>query len=343
MIRWLILTFTCCFSSVIFATNKVVNVYAWGGEIPQKLIHQFEKETGIHVNFSTYDNNETMYAKLHASNQAIYDVIVPSSYFVERLKKQGLLKKLDSARLPHFKNIDTAFLNAPYDSGNTYSMPLVWGATGIFYNTKWVGSPPKTWQDLWDSKWRHQLMLLDDPREVFAVALLSLGYSPNDGNPKHIEEAFRRLKLLTPNIKLFASESIQAILIDEDAHVGVSWNGDAFKAHEENKDIAFVYPEEGFVIWVDCLSMLHNAPHPDEAYAFIDFLLKAESAKAMALSEAYAITSRAGYELLPEALQKNTMLYPPKEVLKRAVMQHDVSEANLGLYNKYWQELKFSF
>jgi spermidine/putrescine transport system substrate-binding protein len=341
--KYLLFLFVICFSSLAIASDKIVNVYAWGGEIPQQLIHQFEAETGIHVNFSTYDNNETLYAKLHASNQAIYDVIVPSSYYVARLKKQGFLKKLDHTRLPHLKNLDPSFTHDAYDLNNQYSMPLIWGVTGIFYNQHWIKTPPKTWEDLWDKKWREQLLLLDDPREVFSIALMSLGYSPNDANPKHIKTAFEHLKLLVPNIKLFASESIQAILIDEDAQIGAAWNGDAFKAYQENPDIHFIYPEEGFMIWIDCLSMLKNAPHPKEAYAFIDFLLKAESAKTIALTEGHAITNQAGQALLPKALRENPMVYPSSEILKHAVIQADMSKQILELYDTYWQQLKFSF
>jgi spermidine/putrescine transport system substrate-binding protein len=343
MIKFICFLVIICFSNWVIAADKVVNVYSWGGEIPKKLIHQFEKETGIQVNFSTYDNNETLYAKLHASNQAIYDVILPSTYFVERLKKQGFLKKLDHTRLTHFANSDPAFLNAAYDSNNQYSVPLIWGATGIFYNQHWVKSTPHSWHDLWQKNWRRQLMLLDDPREIFSMALLSLGYSPNDSDPKHIEAAFQQLKALTPNIKLFASESIQALLIDEDAHIGTAWNGDAFKAHKENSDIHFVFPKDGFVIWIDCLSILNNAPHPDEAYAFVDFLLKPESAATIALSEGHAIANQAGRALLPKNIRDNPIVYPSPEVLKRGVIQSDLSEKSLMLYDEYWQKLKFSF
>jgi spermidine/putrescine transport system substrate-binding protein len=333
-----------CFLSVgAAADKKMVNVYSWGGEIPKALIHQFEKETGIQVNFSTYDNNETLYAKLHASNRAIYDVIVPSTYFVERLKKQGFLKKLDHARLSHFKHLDPIFLNAAYDLNNQYSVPLVWGATGIFYNQHWVKSIPESWQDLWEKNWKNQLMLLDDPREIFSIALLSLGYSPNDSDPKHIEAAFKQLKALIPQIKLFASESIQALLIDEDAHIGTAWNGDVFKAHQENSDIQFVFPKEGFVIWIDCLSILNNAPHPDEAYAFVDFLLKPENAASIALAGGHAIANQSGRALLPKKIRDNTTVYPSPEVLKRGVIQSDISEKSLLLYDEYWQQLKFSF
>ena len=186
-------------------------------------------------------------------------------------------------------------------------------------------------------------MLLDDPREVFAIALLSLGHSPNDPNPKHIRDAFEHLRMLTPNIKLFASESIQALMIDEDALVGIAWNGDTYKAHAENPNLHFTYPEEGFVIWIDCLAILKQAPHPDEAYAFINFILKAKNAAILGQSEGYAIPNQAGKALLPQTLQNNPMVYPSPDILKHGVIQRDVSEENLALYNTYWQKLKFSF
>lgn len=241
-------------------SNPVVNVYAWGGEIPKKVIHQFEQESGIKVNFSTYDSNETMYAKLRASQKTIYDVILPSAYFVERMQKQGMLQLLDHKQLSNLHNLDEQFVKNDYDPGNRYSIPIIWGATGIFFNHNSVSNPPKNWQGLWDKKWRNQLMLLDDSREIFAIALMSLGFDPNDTNPNHIKAAYEHLLQLVPNIKLFASDSIQAIMIDEDAFIGSAWNGDAFKAHTENKAIEFIYPQDGFVIWVDCLAIPKN-PH----------------------------------------------------------------------------------
>lgn len=341
MMRLFILLITCVLSAPIFA-NKTLNIYAWGGEIPKALIQAFERETDIKVNFSTYDNNETLYAKLKATPRPMYDVILPSAYFVERLKRQNLLTQLEPNRLPNLKNLDTTFSNNNYDPHNRYSVPLIWGATGIFYNQQWVKTSPTHWHDLWDQHMGHQLMLLDDPREVFGIALLKLGYSPNDSNPKHIKEAFKSLQALTPKIKLFASESIQSIIIDGDAVLGSAWNADAFKARLENKHIRFVYPSDGFVMWIDCLAILKNAPHPDEAYAFINFMLKASSAAALARAEGHAITNRAGKELLPESTQNDPMIYPSPDILKRGSIQRDIDEKTLELYNTYWQKLKFS-
>jgi spermidine/putrescine transport system substrate-binding protein len=331
------------FLSPLLHGQRIVNVYVWGGEIPKQVVQQFERQTGIIVHFSTYDSNETMYAKLKASGSNIYDVILPSSYFVERMQKQNMLQHLDPVRLPNLSNLDKSFTHNDYDPGNRYSVPLTWGVTGIFYNRAFVTSTPQSWLDLWQSKWRKQLMLLDDSREIFAIALMSLGYNPNDSKPEHIKAAFQQLLRLVPNVKLFASDSIQAIIIDEDTLVGTAWNGDAFKAHAENNRIAFSYPREGFVIWVDCLAIPNNPPHPNEAYEFINFLLKPEIGLQIALVEGHALTNAKARALLPESMQKNTTVYPSTEVLARGYFQRDVGEDTLVLYNKYWQELKLAF
>lgn len=324
-------------------SNPVVNVYAWGGEIPKKVIQQFEQESGIKVNFSTYDSNETMYAKLKASQRTIYDVVLPSAYFVERMQKQGMLQPLDHEQLPNLRNLDSRFVHNDYDPGNHYSVPIIWGATGIFFNRKVVANPPKTWQGLWGKKWRNQLMLLDDSREVFAIALMSLGFDPNDTDPDHIKKAYKHLLQLVPNIKLFASDGIQAIIIDEDAVIGSAWNGDAFKAHSENNTIEFIYPEDGFVIWVDCLAIPKNPPHLKEALQFINFILKPETSAQMALREGHAITNAKGRALLPSSIKNNPMIYPSADTLKNAYFQRDIGEKTVILYNGYWEQLKLAF
>ncbi|WBV73087.1 spermidine/putrescine ABC transporter substrate-binding protein [Legionella pneumophila] len=295
------------------------------------------------VNFSTYDSNETMYAKLRASQKTIYDVILPSAYFVERMQKQGMLQLLDHKLLPNLHNLDEQFVKNDYDPGNRYSIPIIWGATGIFFNHNSVSNPPKKWQGLWDKKWRNQLMLLDDSREIFAIALMSLGFNPNDSNPNHIKAAYEHLLQLVPNIKLFASDSIQAIMIDEDAFIGSAWNGDAFKAHTENKAIEFIYPQDGFVIWVDCLAIPKNPPHLKEAYQFINFILKPETSAQIALKEGHAITNAAGRALLPLPIKNNPVVYPPDEILKKGYFQRDIGEETLALYNQYWEQLKLAF
>lgn len=327
----------------ISVAKPVLNVYLVGGEIPTKLIWDFQKETGIQVNVSTYDNNETMYAKLRANKKNTYDIILPSSYYVERLKKYGFITKIDPSRLKNLRNIAPAFTNNPFDPHNAYHIPLVWGVTGIFYNQHWIKHPPASWTDLWDKRWANQLMLIDDTRDVFSIGLMSLGYPPNDSNSEHIKAAYEHLLALVPNIKLFANDAIQSMIIDEDANAGAAWNGVIVKAHNENNAIRFVYPSDGFVIWVDCIAIPKSAPHLKEAYQFIDYLLRPSSGAQIVLEYGYAVANQASLALLPKSIRDNPLVFPPIDVLARGNYQRDVDEQTIQLYNEYWEKLKLAF
>lgn len=324
-----------------YAEEKVLNMYVWSGEVPDAIVRQFEKETGIKVNFATYDNNEIMYTKLRTRKNAGYDLVIPSSYFVDRMRKQHMLTALDKSKLPNWHYLNPKFLNPAYDPGAQYSMPYLWGVTGIFYNKKaYPDGSIKGWNDLWDPRYQNQLMLLDDTREIFSIGLLALGYSPNDTNPEHIHQAYLKLKTLMNNVKVFSSDTVVSIIIDEDASLGTAWNGDAFKAQQENPDIKFVYPKEGFVIWVDNFAIPKGAPHPNNAYAFLNFIMRPDIGEKIVLATRYPTTNLAARQLLPEKIRQNPVAYPPDEVLKRGIFQTDLGESTLALYEKYWEQLK---
>jgi len=328
-------------SSVVESAPQVVNVYIWANWISPRVVRQFEKETGIIVNLSTYDSNETLYAKLKASKNPGYDIIAPSSFYVKRMQKEGFLEELDKSRLTNFSNLDRHFLNKHYDPGNHYSVPFAWGVTGIFYNDNYYpkGSITK-WVDLWDGKYLDQLLLLDDPRDVLPMALLIQGHSVNDINPEHIREAYVYSRKLMPNVKLFNIDAVASILIDEDATVGMAWNGDAFRAHRENPHIQFVYPEEGFVIWLDCLSIAKDAPHPDNAYKFINFILRPDIASSVTMDYGFATANKLGQKRLPPELRDDPVINPSQAILERGEIQMDVGDEILGVYERYWDRLK---
>ncbi len=325
----------------VFADDNILNIYAWSGVIPDFIIQRFEKETGIKVNFSTYDSNEAMYAKLRAAKNAGYDLIEPSTYYIDRMRRQGMLEKLDKSKLPNFKNLNPEFLNQSYDPQSDYSIPFIWGVTGIFVNTTYVKKDSiHKWIDLWDKKYEDQLMFLNDSREVFSVALRVLGFSGNDSNPDHIEKAYLKLKDLMPNVKLFNSDAVISIFIDEDAYVGMAWNGDLFKAKKENPALDFIYPEDGFVIWVDNLAMPKDPPHKENALKFLNFILRADIDRDVALDNNYPTANLAAQKLLPKEVRESPIVYPSEEILKRGEFQSDIGDNALAIYEKYWEKLK---
>lgn len=333
------LLFFILISNSGYAQN-IVNVYTWSGVIPDFIIQKFEKETGIKVNFSTYDSNEIMLAKLKASKNPVYDVIEPSSYYIARMSKQQMLEKLDRNQLTNFKNLNPMFLKAPYDPQNSYSVPFIWGTTGIFVNKNYIlPSALNTWSDLWNKDYAEQLLMLDDTREVFSMALISLGFSANDTNPEHIKSAYLKLKELLPNIKIFSS-AVLSILIDEDAALGMAWNGDVYKAGKENHELQFIYPKDGFVIWVDNFAIPKGAPHQENAYKFLNFMMRADVAETIALDNNFPTANLAAQKLLPPEIRNNTTIYPSQETLRRGEFQTDINDDALAVYEKYWEQLK---
>ncbi len=343
-VRCLVTLIVLLSASTLFAArnNNIVNVYTWSQEMPYSIIKQFEKETGIQVHYTSFDSNEVMYSKLRASkNNAGFDIVEPSSYYVDRMRHQGLLEKLDKTKLSEFKNIDPDFLNQAYDPHSNYSIPFVWGITGVFTNKDYFATENlASWSDLFNQKYINQLMLLDDPREAFSMALLMLGYSINDTNPEHIKQAYLKLRKLMPNIRLFNTDAVVSILIDEDATIGTAWNGDLFKASLENPKLAFIYPKDGFEIWVDNFAILKDAPHKENAYKFLNFLMRPDIAKAVSLNINYSTANLAAKNLMPPEIKNNPTLYPPHDVLQHGQFETDIGDKTFALYEKYWEQLK---
>jgi spermidine/putrescine transport system substrate-binding protein len=341
-LRYFLATFLLLIIHSAFAANdNVVNVYTWSQELPSDVIKAFEHETGIRVNYSTFDSNEMMFAKLRASNTSSFDLIEPSSYYIDRMRHQNMLTKLDRSKLSNFSNLDPAFLNRAYDPKSAYSVPFIWGVTGIFLNKGYFTTTNLAhWSDLLDKKYLNQLMVLDDPRESFSMALLMLGYSINDTDPAHIKQAYLKLRKLMPNIRLFNTDAVISIIIDEDATIGLAWNGDLFKATAENSKLKFIYPHDGFEIWVDNFAIVKNSPHEENAYKFLNFLMRADIAKAVSLKINYATANLAAKNLLPVAIKNNTTLYPSYQTLAHGQFQTDIGDATFALLEKYWEQLK---
>ncbi len=338
-----ILIFLFIFSIVSIearAEEKILNIYTWFGVIPKTVIQEFYQETGIKINASTYESSEVLFAKLRTLKQPYYDIIEPSADCTDRLRRQGLLTLLDKTRLSAFKNLNPLLLNKKYDPKNNYSIPLVWGVPGIFFNKNTYQSNAVThWSDLWDAKFHQQLLLLDDPRDVFSMAFRVLGYSVNESDPQHIKQAYLKLKTLWPNIKVF-NNSIASTVIDEDALVGMGWNGDLLKAKQENPNLEFNYPEEGFCIFVETLAIPKNAPHLKNAYLFLNFLLRPDIAKEIALYTQYATANLAAQKLLPSSIRNNPIIYPSTKILSHGEFETGISNEAALLYEKYWEMLK---
>ncbi|MDR1057130.1 MAG: spermidine/putrescine ABC transporter substrate-binding protein [Coxiellaceae bacterium] len=326
-----------------YAQINILNIYIWGNYLPHEVVQQFTKETRIKVNLIEYDNNETMFAKLKALKHSGYDIVVPSSYYVERMSKQGMLLLLDKTKLPNLSHVNPILLNRAFDPKNRYSVPYIWGSTGIVINTKYIDKKKVTaWQNFWDKQYKDQLMILNDIRDVFSIGLLTLGYSINDSNPAHIKKAYLKLKQLLPNIKIFSVDTVPNIYIDEDAIIGMAWSGDCKLAQDENSNLEYIYPKEGFSLWIDSFVILKDAPHIESAHKFINFMLRPEIAKQIILAIGHSTANKSAIKLLPIKLQRNPVTNPPQEIMRLGKIQLDLSDKTRYLYEKYWELLKIN-
>ncbi|WP_249962620.1 extracellular solute-binding protein [Histophilus somni] len=323
------------------ASDNTVYLYTWSEYVPEGLLENFTKETGIKVIASSLESNETMYAKLKTlGKNSGYDVIAPTSYFVSKMAREGMLKELDHSKLPVIQELDPNMLDRPFDKSNKYSLPQLFGATGIGYNAD--NQNPEhlqSWGDLWNPEFANKLQMLDDPRELFNIALLKMGENPNTQDPKVIEKAYQELLKLRPNILVFNSDNPANTFITGETDVGLIWNGSIRVAQNAGVPIKIVYPKEGTMLWIDNLAIPATAKNVESAYKLINYLLSADVSEKLTLEIGYPTSNLNALERLPKELTENKGIFLPQEVLDRSQWQVDVGEA-AELYETYYQKLK---
>ena len=341
LLRGLLYWVCLSWGSVQAADDKLLYLYNWSEYLPESVIEQFQTETGIKVVYTTYESNEAMYAKLRLVNaENSYDLVIPSTYYVDKMRREGLLAKIDRSKLNNFDKLDPKLVKQPFDPDNDYSIPYLWGSTGIAVNTdKIKAGTISRWRDLWNPEYKDRLLLTNDMREVFYMGLRLLGYSGNDTDPKHIEAAYTELKKLVPNVRAYNSEAPRMPYLEGETDAGMIWNGEAYAAKQENPAIEYVYPKEGVILWMDSLVIPKTAQHADNALKFIDFVLRPEIAKAISEEIGYASPNLAAIALLDDEVRNNRTVYPNEEDLKNAEFQTDVGDA-ITVYEKYWESLK---
>ncbi|BBW97158.1 spermidine/putrescine ABC transporter substrate-binding protein [Geobacillus subterraneus] len=323
-----------------YGGDKTVSVYNWGDYIDPALIRKFEKETGWKVVYQTFDSNEAMMAKI-AQGGATFDVAVPSDYAISKMIEENLLLPLDHSKLPNLKYIEPRFLDLSFDPHNRYSVPYFWGTVGIVYNRGMLGGKTITsWNDLWNPDLRNQILLADGAREVMGMALNSLGYSLNDTNKQHLQEAKRKLDRLMPNVKAIVGDEIKLLLANEEAAVGVVWSGDAAEIISENEALDYVVPKEGSNLWFDNMVIPKTAKNIEGAHAFINFMLDPKHAAQNAEYVGYSTPNRAALRYLPKDIANDRRFYPDLDSAGRLEVYENLGKRMLAYYNELFLQFK---
>jgi spermidine/putrescine transport system substrate-binding protein len=304
--------------------------------------NEFETLTGIKVNYKTYSTNEELYAKL-MSGGADYDVIIPSDYMISRMIKENMLQKLDFKNIPNFSLIDKKFLNPSYDPTNEYSAPYMWGIVCIIYNTKMVADKIDSWNALWDEKYKGNILMFNNPRDAFGIALIKNGFSLNTEDKSELQKAAEDLKEQKKIVQSYVMDEIFDKMEGGSAAIAPYYAGDAVTMMEENPDLSYCIPKEGTNKFVDAVCIPTAAQHKEAAEMYINFLNEPEIAYANCTYIGYSTPNTAAYELLDDEIKNNPLQYPDDEYLQNKTEAFkDLSDGTNEYTKQLWNEVKAS-
>ena len=330
------------------ADAKVLNVCNWGDYIEvddnnvSQVLKEFEAETGIKVNYSTFASNEELYAKLTGAASQ-YDVIVPSDYMVERMAKKGMLEEIDKAALKDFSNIDAEFQKMEFDPDGKYSVPYMWGTVGIVYNKDMVSEPVDSWSILWDKKYEKKILMYDSSRDSLAVAMMYKGFSSNSTNADELKQAEQALIAQKPLVLSYSLDDTRDKMLAGEAALAVVYSGDATlimqQAAEQGKNFGYCIPKEGSNIFMDNLCIVKGSKHKSAAMQFIDFLCRPEIVARNSEYIGYAPPEKAAYAQISDDLKGIPSFYPTDEERKRLTAYRDLGDFNAAI-EESWTRIK---
>lgn len=320
--------------------NGTVYFYNCGDYIDEDLLAKFQDETGIKVEYSTYDTNEIMYQKLKSSPGS-YDLVIPSDYMIEKMTKEDMIEELDFNNIPNYEYIDDRYKNLSYDPNNKCSVPYMWGTIGIIYNPDLVTEPVNSWDILWNEKYNNkQIIMFDSMRDTLAIGLKKLGYSINSTNPNEINAATEELVKQKQSISpLYYVDEVKDKMISEEAIMATVWSGDAAYIRSENPKLEYVIPEEGANKWFDGMVVPKSAPNKENAEKLINFLCDPENAKQNVDYIGYSTPNKGAYDMLEDPVKDDKGIYPSKEVLDKCEIFTDLGDS-LKLYDDAWMKIK---
>ena len=337
--------------------EKVLNIYNWSDYIAEDTIANFEKETGIKVQYDVFDSNEVLEAKLLAGKTG-YDIVVPSANFVSRQITAGIFQPLDKAKLPNYKNLDADLMKilAGYDPDNAHVVPWLWGTTGIGYNVKKIRERmPDAPIGSWDMIFKPEVVakfkdcgvtMLDAPAEVLPTGLRYLGLPTGSQVPDNLAKVEKLMMGVRPSIKYFHSSQYINDLANGEVCLVLGWNGDVFQARDRaaeaknGNEIAYFIPKEGALMWFDTMAIPKDAKHPENAHKFIDYVLRPAVIAAISNVVNYPNGNAAATPLVNEEVRNDPAVYPDAETKSKLFSNVVYTPAYDRLVTRAWTRIK---
>lgn len=327
--------------------NISINVYNWGeyisvadgDECTFDTNAEFEKLTGIKVVYTNFASNEEMYAKLRAGGTS-YDIVIPSDYMISRMINEGMLEKIDFSNVENFRYIRDDMKNPAYDPTGEYSVPYTWGLVGIIYNTEMVSPDDdvETWDILWDVNYANNVFMFSNSRDTFGIALKRLGYSFNTENEDEIREAAESLAEQKPIVQAYVMDEIFDKMGGGEAALAPYYAGDAITMMEDNPSLAFAVPREGTNVFYDAMCIPKGAKNKEAAELYINFMCETLTALKNIEYIKYSTPHTEAFEYLDEET-KNSISYPPDEVVENGEVFFALSDSTTKLYDTLWTDI----
>ncbi len=326
-----------------------INVYNWGEYISTgadegtlDVNGEFEKLTGIKVNYTNFATNEELYAKLKGGGAA-YDVIIPSDYMISKMIDEDMIQPLDFENIPNFEYIMDNFRNQDYDPENAYSVPYTWGTVGIIYDTTMVDIPPEEidWDLLWNEDYADQILMFDNPRDAFAIAEIMEGFSLNTEDFDELEQAAMKLRRQKKIVQGYVMDEVFDKMGAGDALIAPYYAGDALTIMEDNEDLDFVVPKSGTNLFIDAMCIPTTARQKEAAEMYINFMCEPDIAYSNIDFICYSTPHKAAYEMLDEEVRNSHVSYPDQEFIgaNTSVFVNLSNEANQKMQD-LWTEMK---
>lgn len=329
-----------------FKNDKItLNVYNWGEYISDastggiNVNKAFEELTGIKVNYTLFDTNEALHSKLK-SGGASYDVIVPSDYMIGRMINEEMLAPLNFDNIPNYQLIGEAYKDQAFDPDNAYSVPYTWGYVGLVYNTTMVDETVDSWDILWSQKYQNNILMFDNPRDAFAIALIKLGYSLNPTDEEQIDQAATELQLQKGVVQAYVMDQIYDKMGGGEAAVAPYYAGDVITMMQDNQDLAFAVPKEGTNYFIDSMCIPAGSPNKEAAEMYINFMCETAIARDNSLAIGYSTPQVEAKKALPKDIQNNPIAYPPDEVLENTEVFNVLPEELNAYMAASWRDMR---